>query len=157
MDDLLKLELQLLLLKYGRGKILDALGALSDRTAEQVEAEIAALEARRTKRVRKVPSISDILTEVCNARPEADQILRTLASRYENRTFLPQLKDVQRFLDRSGLAHKALRSRRDAAQHVLRALSRLPTDELNQLAKLSTGKSNTDYADLAREIMGRRS
>ena len=156
MDDLLKVELRLLQLRYGRRRILEAFGTLIEQTPAQVEAEIAALEARKKKRVRKVRSVDDVLAEVVVARPEAGQILRTLATRYENRSFLPQLKDVQRFLDRSGIAHKSLKSRRDALKHVLNALSRLPKDELDRLARLSTDEANSDYANLAREIMGRR-
>jgi hypothetical protein len=76
--------------------------------------------------------------------------------RYENKSFLPQLKDVQRFLERSRVGPKSLKSRRDALKHVLAALSRLPAEELDRLARLSTGGSDSDYAHLAREIMGRR-
>jgi hypothetical protein len=157
MDDFLKMELRLLQLRYGRRRILESFGALTEQTPDQIEAEIAALEARKTKRVRKVRSVDDVLAELVVARPEAAQILRTLATRYENRSFLPQLKDVQRFLERLGLARKSLKSRRDALKHVLTALSRLSADELDRLARLSANEGDSDYANLAREIMGRRS
>lgn len=158
MDELLKLELRILLLRYGRGRILQALGALTEHTAEQVEEEIAALEARKTKRIRKSPpSALELITDIANRRPEAAQTLRVLATRYENRTFLPRIKDIQRFLDRFGVPHRTLKSRRLAARHVLNALSHISTEELDRLARLSPeGENASDYADLAREIMGRR-
>jgi hypothetical protein len=155
MDDLLKLDVQLLLLRYGRRKVLDMLATLGEQTAEQLELELRAVQGRRTKRVRKTSSALDVLPEISGPVPEVAEALRLLATRYENRMFLPQIRDVQRFLDRLGVPHKALRSRRDASRRVMIALSKLTLDELTQLSKLPESNSS-DYADLAREIMGRR-
>jgi hypothetical protein len=155
MDDLLKLDVQILLLRHGRRKVLDMLATLEERTAEQLELELRAAQGRREKRVRKTSSALDLLPEISSSVPEVAEALRVLATRYENRMFLPQIRDVQRFLDRLGVAHKTLRSRRDAARRVMIALSKLTLDQLIQLAKLPESNSS-DYADLAREIMGRR-
>lgn len=155
MDDLLKLDVQLLLLRHGRRKVLDMLATLGEQTAEQLELELRTAQGRRAKRVRKTPSSVDVLPEISSPVPEVAEALRVLATRYENRMFLPQIRDVQRFLDRLGVPHKAVRSRRDAARRVMIALSKLTLDELTQLTKLPESNSS-DFADLAREIMGRR-
>jgi hypothetical protein len=157
MDDLLKLDVQLLLLRYGRRKVLDMLATLGEQTGEQLELELElrTAQGRRTKRVRKKSSAVEVLPEISSPTPEVAEALRVLATRYENRMFLPQIRDVQRFLDRLGVAHKTLRSRRDAARRVMIALSKLTLDQLMQLTKLPESNSS-DYADLAREIMGRR-
>jgi hypothetical protein len=82
--------------------------------------------------------------------------LQLLATRYENRTFLPQLKDAQRFLDRSGTPGKKLKSRNEAGHNVITALCRLSVEELRQLAARSvSSKGDSDYVLLAREIVGK--
>ena len=155
-DDLLKLEVRLLLLRHGRKKLVQTLAALGEQTAEQVESELRAAEERKPSKKRKVPSVSDAVANACRERPDAVELLQLLATRYENRTFLPQLKDVQRFLDRSGVPHKTLRSRSAAGQHVITALCRLSIEELRQLAaRSSSPKGDSDYALLAREIIGK--
>ena len=67
-------------------------------------------------------------------------MLKTLAARFENRTFLPQLRDVQRLLDRAGYPHGRLKSRCEAARHVMKMLSRPSTDELNQFNSIARTK-----------------
>src|SRR5205807_6574297 len=134
MDDLLQIDLRLLLLRYGRRRILDALAALGDQTPEEVEAQITLAEKRKASRKTKTPSSAvELVAQVCPEKPESTQILKTLATRYDNRTFLPQLRDVQRFLDRIGSSHGRLKSRRAAARQVLTGLCRLSVDELERL------------------------
>ncbi|HXB67313.1 MAG TPA: hypothetical protein VNY05_03675 [Candidatus Acidoferrales bacterium] len=79
--------------------------------------------------------------------------MRALAVGYENRTFLPQLRDVQRFLDRTGVPHGKLKSRAAATPIVIRTLANLPPDNLTELL-LDKTSTDSDYALLARAIMG---
>jgi hypothetical protein len=156
MDDLLKIELRLLLLRYGRRKIVGALAALGDQKPEELDAELALLEQRKVDRKpKKLPAAADLVAQVCRERPESAQILQTLATRYENRTFLPHLRDVERFLDQTGFPHGRLKSRREAARQVVTALCQLNIEELKRLAAPPQGQGDSDFALLAREIMGR--
>ena len=61
-----------------------------------------------------------------------------------------------RFLDKCGIPHKTLKSRRLAGRHVLNALTGMSVEELDRLARFSGEEGANDYANLAREIMGRR-
>lgn len=133
---------------------MQTLAALGEQTLEQAENELRAAEERKPSKKRKTPSVSDAVANAIRERPDAAEFLQLLATRLENRTFLPQLKDVQRFLDRSGVPHKTLRSRSAAGQHVITALCRLSIDELRQLSARSASKDDSDYALLAREIIG---
>jgi N-glycosylase/DNA lyase len=155
MNELLKIELRLMMLRHGRREIIQALASLSNQTLEEIERELRGVEERKRKRVRRVHSAIDFLPEIGQDRPEALETLRTLAARYDARTFLPQFGEVKRFLERSNSAAIRVKSRRDAARQVMTALSRASLDELNRLAKASEGERDSDYAELARQIMGR--
>jgi hypothetical protein len=98
-DDLLKLEVRLLLLQHGRKKVVQTLAALGEQTLEQLENDLRAAEERKPTKKRKVFSVSEAVANAARERPDAAELLQLLVTRYENRTFLPQLKDVQRFLD----------------------------------------------------------
>lgn len=155
-DDLLKLQVRLLLLQHGRKKVVQTLAVLGEQTPEQFESELSAAEERKPTKKRKVVSVSEAVANAVRERPDAAELLQLLATRYENRTFLPHLKDAQRFLDRSGAPHRKLKSRNEAGVHVITALFRLRIEELRQLAAKSvSSKGDSDYALLAREIVGR--
>lgn len=155
MNDLVRIKLRLLLLQHGRREVVQALAALGEQTVEDVEAELRKLEQKKASRTRRVVSAVDALGDVHRDIPETDEPLRRLAIRFDNRSFLPQLRDVQLFLERFNSAKRKVKSRRDAAQQVVSALSRLTADELSQLLRLPEGEKDSDYADLARQIMRR--
>jgi len=156
-NNLLEIELRLLLLRYSRRRILEALAVLRESTVEEIEAELSLIEERVVShKPRTTPSATDLVYEMSRARPESIEFLQALAARYDNRTFLPHLRDVQRFLDRIGFAHGQLKSRRAAARHMLTALCRLSVDDLKRLSTHGATTSG-DYEMLAREIMGKDS
>ena len=156
MDDLLGIELRQLLLRYGRRRTLDTLASLTDQTPAELEAELMLIKKRKTSRKRtRVPAAVELVAEVSRDRPESADLLRTLAIRYENRSFLPHLRDVERFLDRAGAPHPHLKSRRVAAYHVMARLGRLSVDKLEHLVASPLEQEDSDFALLARQIMGR--
>jgi hypothetical protein len=155
MDELLKLELRLILLRHGRRRVVEALAALGEQSPEGVEADLRAAEKnKRQVKTRHVRSATELAAEFARGRPDSAEALQKLAARYENRAFLPQLRDVQRFLERAGMPRKKLRSRREAAKEVMILLCKLGTEELARMASAEPAKES-DYALLAREIMGR--
>jgi hypothetical protein len=155
-DELLEIDLRLLLLRYGRQKVLQALAHLTDESAEQLHQRLVVVEEKRAKpKSRKPPpAIIDVVKTAAADRPELLDPLRTLAVEFENRTFLPQLRDVERFLDRIGAAHGKLKSRSAAAPVLIRALAKLSRDDLAKLASHDKGQGESDYSLLARAIMG---
>jgi hypothetical protein len=58
----------------------------------------------------------DLVGVAAQERPEIAEPLRALAVGYENRTFLPQLRDVQRFLDRTAPAYRTANSNHEPLQ-----------------------------------------
>jgi hypothetical protein len=157
MDDLLRIELRVLLLRHGRRNVIEALASVGNQTPEEIEAELNLAEKRKASRKQKITLPVDIAAELSRDKPESAEMLRTLATRYENRAFLPQLRDVKRFLDRAGSPHGRLKSRRAAARQVMTVLCQISTEELKRLVASPEAHEDSDFALLAREIMGSRS
>lgn len=126
--------------------------SLSEQTVEDLERQLQTIQ-HKPKPKRAPLSITDLVGAAAHERPEIAEPLRALAVGFENRTFLPQLRDVQRFLDRTGVSHGKLKSRAAATSIVTRTLARLPADSLAQLL-LDKTSTDSDYALLARAIMG---
>jgi len=151
-DKLLDIEVRLLLLRHGRPKVLQALARLSEQTIEDLEKQLRTAEQKpRVKRSKS--STMDLLASECQEHPEIAETLRVLVVAFENRTFLPHLRDVQRFLDRISVSSEKLRSRAAAAPFLIRALAKLPPADLARLGVTDKSVSESDYSLLARAIM----
>lgn len=152
-NDLLDIDARLLILRYGRTKVLQALARIGDQTIDELEQQMQVI-ARKPRPPRAKPSVVDLFAAHAKEHPAIADPLRTLAVGFENRTFLPHLRDVQRFLDRTGVAHGKLKSRAAAAPAVVRALAKLAPDNIARLAATDQGGNDSDYSLLAHAIMG---
>jgi hypothetical protein len=153
-DDYLRIELQLLMARYGRRNLLAALAKLEQMDIEQIEREIAAIKARPAKPKRKpLKDAAQTIEEVAAGRPAIKQLLNRFAHLYEQRLFLTDLRDVNTFLARHG-SPRTLESRKTAIHEVLGTLGRMSEKQLSDLldATLISGSSG-GYSALANEIM----
>jgi hypothetical protein len=155
-DELLNIDVHVLVLRYGRQKVLAALSRLVEQTPAQLEEQLQALDHKKSASRRKAPnpSLVEVATSECRGDPDILEPLRVLAVAFENRSFLPNLRDVQRFLDRAGASPQKFKSRAIAGPAVIRALSRRPKDELTSLASRDASGGESDYSLLSRAIMG---
>jgi hypothetical protein len=154
-DQLLEIDVRLLLLRYGQKKVLSALSRAVEMTPEQLEQQLQALSREPGEgRKQHKQSLVEVAASEARDRVEIIEPLRSLAIAFENRTFLPNLRDVHRFLDRFGAPPQKLKSRVVAGPVVIHALSKLPRDELANLASRSAPGGESDYALLSRAIMG---
>ena len=155
-EQLLEIDVRLLVLRYGKEKVLHVLAQLGDQTLEEIEQNLRSIERNpKTNRItRSKPSLTDVVNSEFRDRPEIAELLRVIAVNYENRVFLPHLRDVQRFLDRFGASHGKLKSRAGAGSVLVRALSKLPREELLTLATREGLSRESDYSLLSRAIMG---
>lgn len=155
-DELLDIDVRVLVLRYGREKVLAALSRLVEQTPAQLEEQLNALGHKKSVGRRKAPnpSLVEVATSECRGDSEILEPLRALAVAFENRSFLPNLRDVQRFLDRAGASPQKFKSRAIAGPAVIRALSKRPKDELTSLASRDASGSESDYSLLSRAIMG---
>ena len=155
--ELIQIEVEILLLKYGEDSVLKALSAAIVSTEEELRKKIDALKEKKAKttkgrRTKKQPL--DIAEEVIARSPNKDQLMN-LAISYQNRQFLPQLRDVRRFLGRFGI-RKNVKSRNDATRVVFECLNRYSQEELESLASDSNAEGQSSFSKLAGHIMGDR-
>ena len=155
-DQLLEIDVRLLVLRYGRQRVVKVLARLGQQTPEELERELRTAEQRsNSDRVAKqTQSLTDVVDFECREHPEIAESLRSIAVRFENRTFLPHLRDVQRFLDRMGASERTAKSRAATGPALIRTLSKLKREELVMLVARDGSPRESDYSLLSRAIMG---
>src|SRR5690242_6420237 len=127
-EQYLNLELRLLLLRYGKRRVIEGLASLENQTVEEVE-EALANKGKKPPRPPKVKPVPvDPLAEAMAARPDAADIIKTLFIRFDNGMLFPKLKEVERFLDQANVTHGKLKSRKAATKQVLRGFTAMPLD-----------------------------
>src|SRR5438105_6786573 len=151
-DQLLAIDIRLLILRYGRQRVIRALAQVGDQTPEYVEEQLRAAEQKR-KSTRPKPSLLALAAAESVQRPDISEPLRALAISFENRTFLPDLRAAQRFLDRANSSQKKLKSRAMAGPPLIRTLARLTREDLLRLAAEDKTDRESDFSLLARAIM----
>ena len=156
-SDFLKLQLSLLVSQFGRKSVLDALAGLSGLSTEQIEAEIAAHEAKkRAKAPKRDKSLDEIMGSVVVNSDEAKKLLTQIGHLYETKQFLPNLRDAEEFLRRNSAPNRKFKSRKEALLPVLKALATIPRRELESLvAHATNADGQSDYALLANQLMGK--
>jgi hypothetical protein len=154
---LIDIDMRLLVLRHGRQQVLAALARLVEQTPEELERHLQELSRKPAASRKKAPTppLVEVAALESRDRSEIAEPLRTLAVAFENRSFLLNLRDVQRFLDRTGASSQKLKSRLTAGPAVIRVLSKLPKEELASLAASGASTRESDYALLSRAIMGR--
>jgi len=151
--ELLKIEVDLLVLKYGEAAALRAFAGATGSSEDAVRRKLATLkEKNKSKVARTKKRPIDIAKDVAKNSAHEEQLLR-LAVSYQNRQFLPQLKDVRRFLGRFNI-EKSIKSRDNATRIVFETLNRCSSEELNDFLSDSNVSDKSSFSRLAGHIMG---
>jgi hypothetical protein len=149
-------EVALLLAKYGKSALLKALAQKINLTPEQLESILQATPAPgRSAHPRKKPSASDLVDALAQENPEKAQSLRTLQARFENRSFLPELRDVKRFFDQRHRELGSAKSRVETFPKVLKLLAELDTAELAGLCQSQPEAGRSSLGIISDEILRR--
>ena len=155
-QDLLQYEIVLLLAKYGERQVLKALADHLGVTYDVLEArlkEIHTLVPRVTKKKRSYPQTT--IESLATQHPDKAECLRTLFSRFQNRTFLSEFKDVKRFFHRHGSDLGKVKARAAVVPKLFKLLATLDIKELTALCDdVRTGEYSS-LGILADEIMKR--
>lgn len=155
--DLLGLELRLLIARHGKARINEALSSMEDVDLATLDADVKAYKGRtRKNRARPRPrkSIDEMIQETNPKNPDAEHLVRKLALAYEDRRFLPELREVKRFLESRRTSAAKFRSRADALPAVIKALAQTESDELAMLDERK-GTRGGDLGIIANQILGR--
>jgi hypothetical protein len=155
--NLLDIDVKLLLLRYGREEVLAALSRIGDQTPVELEKQLQSRVNNNSMGRKKAhaPSLSELAALVCRDRADIFEPLQALVIAFKNRSFLPGMRDVQRFLDAGSVSNSKYKSRAAAGRDLIRALSTLPKEELTSLLPRDTPAGESDFARLSRAIMGK--
>src|SRR5438874_11406921 len=126
-NDFLKTQFRVLIAQFGRRAVLEALAGATDATPEQIQDEIAKLETtRRAKSPKRDKPLDELLASLPPASPRAKELLAQLGRMFEAKQFLPNLRDAEAFLSRSGTRDRKCKSRKGVLALVLKRLSEMP-------------------------------
>ena len=158
---LLDLELRLLIVRHGKAQVSEALSAIDEVDLDAIDSGIKVYEDedntwknKPQRRPRK--SIEEMMRDVKPDSLDAERLIRKLVIAYENKEFLPQFRDVRRFLESRRIQVEKFRSRAAALPVVLSVLAELQTDHLQELdANRLVGES--DLGIISDQILGRAS
>lgn len=153
---LLDLELRLLIARHGKTRVSEALSAISDVDVASIDAGVKAYEGKTRKnkqRSRPGKTMDEMIRDAHPKGLEAQRLIEKLGRAYENKEFLPELREVSRFLESRGSSARAFRSRADALPAVLRALALCEVGELQTLHDGRRGHGS-DLGIITDQILG---
>jgi hypothetical protein len=152
----LQYEIILLLAKYGERQVLNALASHLQISADVLEErlrEIIQLKPRITTKKKADPAA--IIETLVAQHADKAEGLKILFSRFQNKTFLPELKDVKRFCNRHGLDIGNVKSRTASVPKLFKLIASLETKAVEILIDdFNTGEYSS-LGILADEIMKR--
>ncbi len=132
----LEYEIALLLAKYGKSAVLKVLAQKINCSEAELEVLLTAIEKqKKTPHHKPATLASDQLETVVSQHPEKSVQLRALYARFQNRTFLPELRDVRRFFEQHSENLGHTKSRAASLPKLLMLLVELKPAELDELYK----------------------
>lgn len=157
--DIVKLEIDLLVAKYGRERIVQGLAQSTGATLAEIEDAICRYrESQQKKRpARTRSSATDLMEKHRGGDGERANLLTELALRFDSAQLFPTTRAATRFLGGFGWYKASKRARTALAPDLVRALLSLSDRDLQRLLDESTPGRPSDYVELAQAIMGRTS
>lgn len=155
-QDFLNYEIILLIAKYGEKHVVDALARHLDITSDVLETklqEMGKLKPRVTSKKRV--DTSAIIEVLVAQHPDKAAYLKTLFSRFQNKTFLTELKDVKRFYNRYADDIGKVKSRTDAIPKLFKLIASLNIKDLSNLCDDYKAGEYSSLGILSEEIMKR--
>lgn len=155
-NDLLELDVAILVLRYGEKAVVGQLAAGLQLSEEQVLERISSMKSPRTthsKTKKKIVfSVEKLAEEHAHLAPQ----LLELDAKYENRTFLSELRDVNRFLEKTGSSVTRLKSRQEAKRKVFQALAKMTSSQLDSLREEAVSQARgSSLGVISDQILGR--
>lgn len=153
----LRYQLALLLTLHSQQKVMSALADVLKLQEHELETLLANIEKTEPKGPKKAKSrnLQETTEAVVALHPEKAEWLRTLAARFSNKTFLPELKDVRRFFETHDHSAKNLKSRSEALPEILKLLASLDVAELRNLCEQAESGTYSSLGIISDHILGR--
>ena len=149
-------EVALLLAKYGKTALLKALAQKLNTTPEQLESILQSSPTEGlSPRARKRRSVPNVIEDLAQKHPDKAQFLETLQARFENRSFLPELRDVRRFFEQHQRPLATTKSRVHAFPKLANLLAELDVSELSTLCQSQQQSAYSSLGIISDEILRR--
>lgn len=152
----LQYEIVLLLAKYGVRNVLNALASHLNIPPDVLEArlsEISQLKPRVTTKKHSDPAA--IIESLIVQHPDKAEYLKKLFSRFQNKTFLPEFKDVKRFYNRHAADLGSVKSRTASIPKLFKLIAKLDNKDVANLSDDFTPGEYSSLGIIADEIMRR--
>lgn len=147
-------EVSLLLAKYGKNAVLAALASKLNIDEVELERKLNEIPSpRHATQSREKISPLTLADSLVSKHPDKAAQLKALAARFDNRDFLPELRDVQRFFEDHSQDVGRLRSRQQAFRKLLSLLVELDLQELNSILEGATRSSYSALGVISDEVM----
>lgn len=154
--EMLSYDVALLLLRYGPSTVVGELARQLGMSEERLLVDLDRMRhLPRKGSATKRPATGFSVEKFVSERPEMAEMLMTLDARYENRTFLPELRDVKRFLDKHGRASRTVKSRQVAKRRVFEVLVGLELRRVVDLAKEQLSGADSSLGMISDQILRR--
>lgn len=156
--EFVNIDVSLILLRHGRTAVLSAIAHQIGMSEKELTGEIERLRAAKQASIAKKNKRSNVfdLEAVLVGGDEKTGYLRSLSDRFDNRTFLPELKDLRRFLERHGNGASFVKSRANAKTKLFRILATLSELELEKISIETHDRPRVSSLGLiSDEILGR--
>jgi len=135
-DEILSIEISLLLIKYGEKRVLKSLSKVLGIDIKDLNSKLQCItEIKKKDKVVNSQKTSRGVNDIIKQNPQKADLLNILYDRYLNKTFLPELRDIKRLLNRHSIDTKAVKQRNSAASKVFKLLASLEEKELQDLTQ----------------------
>lgn len=152
----LEYEVALLLAKYGKDAVLQALAAKIQLSQGELELLLNEIPMKKVSaRSRKAATNMDAIGELTQEHPEKAEQLRKLHSRFQMRTFLPELRDVRRFFEQHSRNLGRIKSRAESMQRLFKLLAEFDLPDLAALCEVEPEGAYSSLGVISDEILRR--
>lgn len=152
--NLLIYDIALLLVRHGHSPVMRELARQMGLSEHDFMNELD-----RLRKISEKPPVSKrkasefSIQKMAKGHPEIEHEIALLDARYENRTFLPELRDVKRFLERNGRPSSSLKSRQSSKKKVFEALLRFDKVQLRDILDERVYSSNSALGIISDQIL----
>lgn len=154
-DPLINLEVRFLLARYGRERLLKAIAQVGKVEFSELVSALETYESRdRVSRKRKTENSADLVAKL-NLGDDIKPLVQKLGLDFEVGSFLPQLREVRRFLASCGIK-ATVKSRREALPKVIEALGNCGIERLHELNDKTGDSRRGDLGLIADQILGEK-
>ena len=158
-NDLLRLHLAILKIQFGEHALLESIASLQGLSVADLEALLVDIDKVGHGRIKKQspsPNPRGAVESLLGKHPEKADLIRSIQKRFENRTILPEMKDVRRFLERHDSSAGSIKTRSQAFPRLVRVLVDLPVIELETILNSQPSNEFSGLGIIADEILGRK-